>query len=138
MPLMTCIECGHQISVAADVCPSCGHPVPPNRFVSNAAAQPRSSNQTNSGSGIGLWAMLCGIGGLVMIFLPFIWLVAGLPDVFGIVLGTVGLKRAGRGESGGWGMSLAGLITGFIGLLLYAFMWLWWQYAVNQAFGSGQ
>lgn len=27
MPLVSCIECDHQISTAARACPSCGHPV---------------------------------------------------------------------------------------------------------------
>lgn len=71
-----------------------------------------------------------------MLFLPCAWLLAGLPNVLGIVLGIVALGKVRRGEVAGGGMAVTGLITGIIGLLLYAGLWLFWQAAVYDTFAE--
>lgn len=136
MALMDCSECGHKISSQASACPACGHPVVPNRFLPYAAPASRSRSSEPPSDALSLAAMLCGVGGLVMLFLPCAWLLAGLPNVLGMLLGGLAMGKVRRGEAVGWGMAVIGLVTGIIGLLLSAGMWFMWQDAVQEAFSE--
>ena len=137
MALIDCSEYGHEISTLATACPSCGCPVSAIRAVPRSLTTQPEPMLIKS-SGVCLAALLCGIAGIVMMFLPFVWLVAGLPNVLAIVLGLVGMGKVRRGESSGWGMAVAGIITGAIGLVLYAGMWLVWQKLLSDILNEQQ
>lgn len=81
-------------------------------------------------------SMLCGISGCVLLFVPCVWFVAIVPNVLGVVLGTVALGRIKRQQEEGWGMAITGLLCGIIGSLLYTGVWLVFQGAVRDAFQS--
>jgi uncharacterized membrane protein len=62
-------------------------------------------------------ALVLGIAALVLCWTAFGGLVLGL---LAVVFGIVALGRARRGEAGGQGRAIAGLITGAIGIVLGA------------------
>lgn len=62
----------------------------------------RGSEEKN---GLGLWAMILGIGGLILGF------VSGIPAV---ILGFLGLKAVNEGKANNRGAALTGIITGAI------------------------
>jgi hypothetical protein len=63
-------------------------------------------------TGMAVAAMVCGIVGLVTSLCGG-WTIA--LSIVGIVLGAIGVRKAGRGEVGGRSMAIAGIITGGIG-----------------------
>ena len=63
-------------------------------------------------TGMAVAAMVCGITGVVLSLCGG-WTIA-LPIV-GIVLGSLGVQKANRGEAGGRGMAVTGIITGAVG-----------------------
>ena len=66
-------------------------------------------------TGMAVAAMVCGIVG-VALSLCGGW---SIPlSIVGIVLGALGQQKAKRGEAGGRGMALAGVITGSVGLAI--------------------
>lgn len=73
-------------------------------------AQPRN--------GLGVAALVCGIVGLVLAVIPFLFVV-GLPlGILAIVFGGIGMRRAKRGEATNRGHAIAGLITGLIATVI--------------------
>ncbi|RZQ62878.1 DUF4190 domain-containing protein [Amycolatopsis suaedae] len=66
----------------------------------------------NQDSGMAVGSLVCSIVGLVAC--------GGLLSIVGIILGHIALSKAKRGEAGGRGMALAGVIIGYvaIGLVL--------------------
>lgn len=67
-------------------------------------------------NGLGLAAMICGIIGAVL----GLFAVGIVPAVLGIVFGSIGLARARRGVASNRGQALTGVITGSIGVALFA------------------
>lgn len=73
-------------------------------------AQPPRKSQ-----GLGVAAMVCGIAGIVLFFIPFISLLSFILAPLALILGIIAVKkRQGRG------MGIAGIITGAVGLVLVA------------------
>lgn len=68
----------------------------------------QSSPKQSEKKGFAITAMVCGICGLV--FPVFLAAVAGL------VFGIIGLSKYKKGEAGGKGMSITGIVTGGIGV----------------------
>jgi hypothetical protein len=68
-------------------------------------------------AGMAIAALVLGIAALVLCWTAFGGLVLGL---LAVVFGIVALGRARRGEAGGQGRAIAGLITGAIGIVLGA------------------
>jgi hypothetical protein len=66
-------------------------------------------------SGMATASLVLGIIALVLCWTAFGGLVLGL---LAVVLGIVAVRRARRGEGGGQGRAVAGLVTGGLGLLL--------------------
>lgn len=74
-----------------------------------AALPPRKSK------GLGIAAMICGIVGLLLLFVPLIQFASIILCPLAIILGIIAAKkREGRGQG------IAGIITGTIGVLLIA------------------
>lgn len=87
-------------------------------------------------SGISMSGMICGIGGLLLLLTPCLWLVAGVPQILGIIMSMIALNKISRGEQGGRGMAVAGLVCGIIGVLLYAVGWIGYHQAVIEFLDS--
>ena len=86
------------------------------------------------GAGMAITAMVLGIAALVLCWTAFGGLVLGL---LAVVFGIVALRRARRGEAGGQGRAIAGLITGAIGLVLGAvFLFVWINLFTSSGFGD--
>jgi hypothetical protein len=66
-------------------------------------------------NGIAIAGMVCGIGGLVLFFLP---LVGFLLAVVGVVLGAIGMGRAKRMAGKHHGFAIAGLVCGLVGSVM--------------------
>lgn len=132
MALISCPECEAQVSSVATVCPSCGHPLR-TAFVADLAS---GHYLGQSRSGLSLAALICGVSGLVLMFVPCLWFIAILPGLLGIVMASIALGRIKRGEAEGWGMAIGGLLCGIIGALLYLGMWVFFQGAMSQIFSD--
>ena len=90
--------------------------------------------QPQQGAGMAITAMVLGIAALVLCWSAFGGLVLGL---LAVVFGIVALRRARRGEAGGQGRAIAGLITGAIGLVLGAvFLFVWINLFTSSGFGD--
>jgi lysylphosphatidylglycerol synthetase-like protein (DUF2156 family) len=63
-------------------------------------------------------ALVCGIVGVVLSWIPFINFLAVILAIVAIITGVVGLRRAGPPEAPGKGMAIAGLITGAVALVV--------------------
>jgi hypothetical protein len=77
--------------------------------------QPQGAPPGRIGSGVATTSLVLGILALISC-----WTVVGgiLLGLAAIVLGFVGLRRANRGQAGGHGRALVGLITGVLGALI--------------------
>ncbi|NCT91027.1 DUF4190 domain-containing protein [Cellulomonas sp. APG4] len=69
-------------------------------------------------NGLGIAALIVGILSLLICYIPFVGFVSVLGGIIAVVLGILGMRKAKDGQTGGRGMSLAGLITGAIALLV--------------------
>ena len=140
MPIVNCSVCSNPTSMAARECPSCGHSIIPAPAPAVPGSGPldapphRRAAEVAQPSGAATAGMICGVGGLVLLFVPCAWLAAVVPAVLGIVLSGASLSRISRGEATGWGMAVAGLLCGIIGTSLYGVLWLLFQDAVRDAF----
>lgn len=75
------------------------------------------SNQENSGGGLSIASLVCGIIGMVLAFIPIIGFISWILCPLAIILGVIG-KRQG----GSTGNSAGGIVTGIIGLFI-CFAW---------------
>jgi hypothetical protein len=66
-------------------------------------------------NGFGTAALVLGILAIVLCWSAVGGIVLG---VLAIIFATLGIRRAGRGEATNKGMSIAGLVTGIIGLII--------------------
>ena len=73
-----------------------------------------------TGNGMAVAALVCGIVGAVLAFIPFLFFVGLILGILAIVFGAIGLSRANKGASGK-GMAIAGLILGAVSLALGIF-----------------
>lgn len=77
--------------------------------------QPGAPTKTN---GLGIAALVVGVLSLLVCWIPFVGFVSVLGGIVAVVLGILGMRKAKDGQTGGRGMSLAGLITGAVSLLV--------------------
>ena len=112
MALVSCPDCGHEVSTEAPACPNCGRPWP-GRQMGTPVASPPARPPTYNGLAItsfvlGLLGVLClqplGIG--AVIFGP-------------LALGQLNRQRAAGGpEQQGRALAIAGIVTGAIAIVL--------------------
>lgn len=74
-------------------------------------------------NGAGVTAMVVGIVGLVMSFIPFVGVLAWPLVILGIAFGAVGIRAGNRGEASNRGQAIAGLVTSLLGLVVCV-VWL--------------
>lgn len=130
---MTCSRCGAVLVPGARFCDVCGtqfaapmmmggamgQPVAAGPFAGMPLPAPQTSAQLKPG-GLSIAGMVTGIVSLVL-FWTF-WLAIPLA-ICGIVFGAIALGPANRGERGGRGFAITGIVTGTItiGILIIAF-----------------
>lgn len=100
-----CANCGRDLSPAAIACPNCGHPGP---GAGNVAVVAPSGKRTE---GFAIASLVCGIVGFF-----------GVPivgSILAIVFASTARKRIAQDANlGGADMARAGMIIGWIGLIL--------------------
>ena len=70
-------------------------------------------------TGLAVASMVVGIIGLLLSLVCGCFMVVSAPlDLIAVVLGVVALQQNNRGEAGGRGMAIAGIVCGSIGLAL--------------------
>jgi hypothetical protein len=82
---------------------------------------------------MGIAAMVLGILGLILSFVPCLGMYALPLTGLAVILGALGLRTPKDGVPRGKGMAIAGLVTGLIGSILGAY-WLYiWMHIKNDA-----
>jgi len=81
--------------------------------------QPMNNNfQSNptgdSGNGMSIAALVCGIIGIIGAFIPYVNIFCLVLAILGIVFGVKGMKKA-KITGAGKGLAVAGLVLGIIG-----------------------
>ncbi len=127
-----CSTVVEKVGDATPVCPTCGYGAPsqaaPVQAVSSpndpwsgmsAPAQPQTTGSKPPTSGLAITALVLGLVGICVSFIPVIGLI-GIPVALAaIITGGIGLSQIGKNPGlGGKGMAVAGLILGIISLLL--------------------
>ena len=124
---MYCAKCGKEMDDNAKFCPSCGAGTSGETMSEQPAQQqpysePASSApvQTGESSGVGIGALICGIIGLVLCWVPIVGLIV---SIVAVVLGGKGRRTLPEGKKG---MALAGFILGIIGLVISIIVLIAW------------
>ncbi|WP_034868366.1 DUF4190 domain-containing protein [Clostridium lundense] len=64
-------------------------------------------------------SLVCGIVGLVFMFIPIIYGIGIIPSILGIIFGNISKKKIRKNPNlEGYGMAKAGFICGIIGTVL--------------------
>lgn len=66
-------------------------------------------------NGMGVAALVLGIVGLLLSWIPFVW----ITSILAIIFGAIGAKRARRGEATNRGMALWGMWLGIAAVILW-------------------
>jgi lysylphosphatidylglycerol synthetase-like protein (DUF2156 family) len=75
-----------------------------------------------TGNGLAVTALVLGIIGIVVSWIPFVsWIVGALAIIFGAVGMSTANKRGGIGK----GMAVAGLVLGVITIAIGVVFWIW-------------
>lgn len=78
------------------------------------SAPPQHATQAPMRNGLGIAALCCGLVGILVGLIPFMFLASGALGILAVVFGLVGIRRVGRREASNRGMAIAGLVTGVI------------------------
>lgn len=81
-----------------------------NRFVDHVAVSSDPWSRPPSRT-LAVLTFVFGLGGLLIAWTPFLFVLGGLAAIAALVLGTVGLRRIRRGQAAGRGLTLAGMIV---------------------------
>ena len=78
----------------------------------------QAAGQGGSANGLAIASMCCGIGSLMLVFVAC-GLISGLAALPAVIMGHMSLRAINSSEypMGGRGMAIAGLVTGYLGLL---------------------
>lgn len=105
MALITCPECGNNVSDKAKACPKCGYQVfPPQQ--NDVAVNTAESDSSSSGRTLSIIGFIMG---LVSWFLNF-W---GLVGIAAVVIGFVSLTKKGCNKTFAW----IGIISGICNII---------------------
>ncbi|MCT1367557.1 DUF4190 domain-containing protein [Kocuria massiliensis] len=95
---------------------------------------PTSQPQRPNGWGMGLAAMICGIGSLVLCWLVF----PALAGIVAIILGIVAIKKLGKTPGAGKAMPIVGIILGAIGAIVSVIFLIFWIFSFSIANEAAQ
>ena len=114
MALVSCPDCGHEVSTEAPVCPTCGRPWP-GRQMGTPAAPPPLPVKPPTYNGFAVTSFVLGLVGILCMQPLGIGAV-----IFGpLALGQLNRQRAGGGpEQQGRALAIAGIVTGAIAIVL--------------------
>jgi hypothetical protein len=111
--------------------------VPPGEYPPQPGQRPPAGYPTATGrrNGMGTAALVVGVVSLVLVVLLLFAPLGALLGLVAVLLGILGLMRAGRGEADNRGQAVTGLITGgfalVIGALLTVSFGAWFATHVN-------
>lgn len=127
---MFCAKCGKEMDDNAKFCPSCGagtsgetvseQPAQPAQQVPYSQPAAAVTAEPGQSSGVGIGALICGIIGLVLCWVPIVGLIL---SIVAVVLGGKGKRTLPEGKKG---MALAGFILGIIGLIISIIVLIAW------------
>ncbi len=137
----TCTNCGRVIANADQryfdnnrlVCGQCLailRPPPPPGPLGYAGAY--NDSRAKSASGLGIAALVLGILGVLVAWVPFCGIVAIPVAVIGLILGIVGIILA-RSSQTGMGLPIAGTVLSGVAILLQAGWWILMMISVRNA-----
>lgn len=127
---MICQKCGKELNENFQVCPYCGSPIQQDvNIQQNASYNYRNQQMPQSGSysygnqsnyaqqpkkknTIGILSLILGIAGLLLSCV----IVGIVPAIASVVLGIIGIVK-----NNGKGQSIAGIVCGIIGILIFLF-----------------
>jgi hypothetical protein len=91
------------------------------RYVDTPGAHTTVSSHPTErpGNGVAIGGLTCGILAIAIGWLPVVFVLGAVLAVLGVALGTIGLRRS-RHSGSGRGFSLAGIITGLVGIAVAA------------------
>ncbi|MGB9357260.1 MAG: DUF4190 domain-containing protein [Acidimicrobiia bacterium] len=114
MALVSCPDCGHEVSTEAPACPNCGRPWP-GRQMGTPVAAPPLPVKPPSYNGFAITSFVLGLLGLLCLQPLGIGAV-----IFGpLALSQLNRQRAeGRQEQQGRALAIAGIVTGAIAIVL--------------------
>jgi hypothetical protein len=69
-------------------------------------------------NGLGVASLACGLIGILLGQVPFLFLGSGALGILAIVFGIIGIRRAARGEASNRGIAVTGLVTGGVAFAL--------------------
>lgn len=72
-------------------------------------------------NGIGTAGFVCGLVGLVFVFLPipYIGLLALVLLIVGVVMSGIGISKANKGQATNKGLAIGGLVVSIVGLAIF-------------------
>ncbi|GAB3398353.1 hypothetical protein GCM10027568_35330 [Humibacter soli] len=94
--------------------PAAGAYPPPAGYVPVQAPYAPYPPRPSRGMGMAITSLVLGAGSLVFFWVPFVGIVAGFAATAAVVLGAIALGRAFAGK----GLSIGGVVTGALGVLL--------------------
>jgi hypothetical protein len=69
-------------------------------------------------NGLGTAALVLGIVGLLLAFIPVIGLIGGLLGIVGVIVGFIGRGKVKRGEATNGGVAMTGVILSILAILV--------------------
>lgn len=127
---MICLKCGSEIDDNSSFCPNCGEKIQTNNFTPFNNEQKNYYNLNNQSIGLGVASLVLGILAIVSfwsIIPPVIF------AVLSIVFGAIQIsKKCGKA------MSIAGIITSIIGIILVVIMFIFAMYVTKEEIRTGR
>jgi hypothetical protein len=76
-------------------------------------------------NGLGVAGMVCGIVGVVLGWIPFVFWLGFILGILALVFGGIGRGRAGRGEANNGGQATAAIVLGAVALVFGVLSVIW-------------
>jgi hypothetical protein len=135
---MYCPKCGAQIADDSRFCPKCGSPTvtqgsppPPQQVYQQPPQQvyQQPIYQQERTSGIAITALIMGILGIVLVWLPTPF------GLLAIIFGAVGMSQTGKDPYlKGKGMAVTGLVLGILQFVLWIIFIILWAIFASSVF----
>jgi hypothetical protein len=84
-------------------------------------------------NGYGTTALVLGIVGLLISFIPFVGVIGAICGLIAIVFGFLGLGRVKRNEANNRGLAIAGIVTGILAIVITVLYFAVFGAFVNEA-----
>ncbi|HEX6194851.1 MAG TPA: DUF4190 domain-containing protein [Jiangellaceae bacterium] len=103
--------------------PTSGHTPP------HWSAGPAGWPSAEPPKGLAVASLVCGISGILLS-----WFLLGIPSILAVIFGHIALSRAKQGTGSGRELAIAGLITGYVIIGIFA-LFLFLGFAMFMAVG---